>query len=139
MAGNAAEAAIELGEWEHARELVTAALRDDPTGNHWIHQRRLLAVIKLWMDDDRDAVAEILTDLGRFSQIAVNGPQYHAGISSVRAELALARNDPVTAWRIVQEATDSFPWSGARLGSFGSPGRVCAVVGRHVTSANNSG
>jgi len=111
MAGNAAEAAIELGQWERARELVTGALRADPTGNHWIHQRRLLAVIKLWMDDDLDAVEEILTDLGRFSQIAVNGPQYHAGISSVHAELALARNDPVTAWRIVRQAVHSFPWS----------------------------
>ena len=111
MAGNAAEAAIELGEWDRARELVSSALRAAPTGNHWLHHRRLLAVIRLWMDDDLDAVQEILTDLGRFGQIAVNGPQYHAGISSVRAELALARNDPVGAWQIVQETVEASGWS----------------------------
>jgi len=109
--GNAAEAAIQLGDWARARELVENALLDAPSGNHWIHQRRLLAMIKLWMDDDLEAVQEILTDFGRFSQIAVNGPQYHAGISSVQAELALARNDPEGAWQIVQASVDALPWS----------------------------
>ncbi|WP_195908911.1 AAA family ATPase [Microlunatus sp. Gsoil 973] len=110
LSGNAAEAAIALGDWGRARAMVEDALRTDPTGNQWIHQRRLLATITLWMDDDADAVDAILEDLQRFTQIAINGPQYHAGISAVRAELALSRNQPDLAWDIVRSTVESLPW-----------------------------
>jgi ATP/maltotriose-dependent transcriptional regulator MalT len=62
------------------------------------------------MDDDADAVDAILEDLQRFTQIAINGPQYHAGISAVRAELALSRNQPDLAWDIVRSTVESLPW-----------------------------
>ncbi|MBO0810437.1 MAG: AAA family ATPase [Microlunatus sp.] len=111
MSGNAAEAAIALGDWGRARSLVEEALRTNPNGSQWIHQRRLQATIALWMDSDTDAVAAILEDLQRYNQIAVNGPQYYVGIASVRAELALARDRPEEAWDIVQAVIESLSWS----------------------------
>lgn len=110
MAANAAEAAIGLGDWSRARELIESGLRAKPSGNHWIHQRRLLANVLLWMDDDAAAAGGILDDLGRYTQIAVTGPQYHAGIRLAKAELALVQRDPASAWLIMTEAMESFPW-----------------------------
>lgn len=110
MAANAAEAAIGLGDWSRARKLIESGLQTNPSGNHWIHQRRLLANVLLWMDDDAAAAGQILDDLGRYTQIAVTGPQYHAGIRLAKAELALVQRDPATAWQIMTEAMESFPW-----------------------------
>lgn len=110
MAANAAEAAIGLGEWSRARELIESGLRAKPSGNHWIHQRRLLANVLLWMDDDAAAAGGILDDLGRYTQIAVTGPQYHAGIRLAKAELDLVQRDPWSAWLSMTEAMENFPW-----------------------------
>jgi DNA-binding CsgD family transcriptional regulator len=130
LSGNAAEAAIALGDWGRARAMVEDALRTDPTGNQWIHQRRLLATITLWMDDDAEAVDAILEDLQRFTQIAVNGPQYHAAICSVRAELALSRRRPDLAWQIVRSTIESLPWRepGYDLGFVGD---AAVAYGQH--------
>ncbi|HEY9292586.1 MAG TPA: AAA family ATPase [Microlunatus sp.] len=110
MAGNAAEAAMGLGDWAHARELVEWALRLNPPGNHWVHQRRLLAAITIWADDDLEAAAEILGDLQRFSQLELNGPQYFATLRRDDADLALAQGKPLAAGEIALAALDLMPW-----------------------------
>ncbi|WP_168207612.1 ATP-binding protein [Microlunatus elymi] len=121
MAGNAAEAALALGDWARARELVEWALRLSPPGNHWIHQRRLLAAIVLWADDDLETTEEVLTDLQRFSQLEVNGPQYFVAIRGCEAELALAQGNPVLAGEIALSTLDVMPWS--------DPGHDLPLVG----------
>ena len=110
MAGNAAEASMALGDWVHARELVEWALGLNPPGDHWVHQRRLLAVISIWADDDLDLAAEILGDLRQFSQLESNGPQYFATLRCDESVLALAQGDPLTAGEIALDALDRMPW-----------------------------
>ncbi|WP_172836094.1 helix-turn-helix transcriptional regulator [Microlunatus soli] len=111
LAGNAAEAAMALGDWSRARELVEWALKLSPPGNHWVHQRRLLASILLWVDDDADAAAEILCEISAHSQLAATGPQYFAALQQSLAEVALANGDPVGAWDIERRTLDTLPWA----------------------------
>lgn len=111
MAGNAAEAAIAIGDWTQAREMVDWAIRLSPRGNHWIHQRRLLAEITLWVDDDPDRADRILRDLHEFSQLRVNGPQYYFHIRQVEAQVQLSRGDADGAWQIVTDLLGgAAPW-----------------------------
>lgn len=110
LAGNAAEASMALGDWSRARELVEWALKLSPPGNHWVHQRRLLAAILLWVEDDVAAADDILCEVSRHSQLAVTGPQYFAELRRSEAELALATGDPQRAWQIVTTTLDALPW-----------------------------
>lgn len=111
MASNAAEALIAQGDWAAARELIAGVVYVNPAASHWIQHRRLLATVTLWMDDDADGADEILRDLGHYTSIATTGPQYHLGIRFAEAELALARNDPASAWATVQSVMGSLHWS----------------------------
>jgi DNA-binding CsgD family transcriptional regulator len=110
LAGNAAEAAMAMGQWSRARDLVEWASRLSPPGNHWVHQRRLLASIRLWADDDIDAASEIIAEISRYSQLARTGPQYFAGLRRTEAELALAQGDPLRCWEILTATLDELPW-----------------------------
>jgi DNA-binding CsgD family transcriptional regulator/tetratricopeptide (TPR) repeat protein len=111
IAGNAAEAAMAVGDWAMARELISWAMPLTRPGNHWIHHRRLLATTLLWMDDDLERAADILSGLRRFSQLNTNGPQYFATLRCNEAELALGSSDPAGAFEIARSAMDSLPWS----------------------------
>lgn len=110
MAGNAAEAAIAIGDWRRAREMVDWAARLSPQGNHWIHQRRLLAEITLWIDDDPDHADRILRELHEFFQLRVNGPQYYFHIRRVEAQVQLSRGDADGAWHIIADLLRAAPW-----------------------------
>lgn len=111
VAGNEAEAAIEIGDWARARDLVDWALPLTRPGNHWIHHRRLRATIALWMDDDLEQAADIMNSLRKFSQLNTNGPQYYATLRRNDAELALAAGEPAAAFTIATSSHEALPWS----------------------------
>jgi DNA-binding NarL/FixJ family response regulator len=106
-------------------------LRLSPPGNHWLHQRRLLARIRLWVDDDPQACEEILTDLRRFSGLERTSPQYYATSRCTEAELALGLGDAHRTWEIVTETLAAMPWH--------EPGHDLPLVGLAAMAYGRAG
>lgn len=107
LAGNAAEPLMALGEWDRALALVERALELDPPGVHVYHLRLLQTTLTLWRGDvARAAEALEFIDAGT---IALTVPQNTRPLAKVRADLAMALDDPDTAWAAVREELPTDP------------------------------
>ncbi|HLR95754.1 MAG TPA: LuxR C-terminal-related transcriptional regulator, partial [Jiangellaceae bacterium] len=101
LAGNAAEPLLALGEWDQARDLVDRALATLTRRG----RRSQLQMIRAWYDlwTSNVSVAARTVDRlragvpGRLSE-----PQFQFPLRRLEAEIALAKQDPVRAWQVVE-------------------------------------
>jgi DNA-binding CsgD family transcriptional regulator len=129
LAGNAASPLFALGDWQGADRLIRRALElDPPARNVW----QLLAQqswLQLWRDD-LDGAEQTLQELRSRMARRNPGSQYALPIATLAAEIALAKNDPDTAWTEVLAALDERPIPGYNVALFAVAARTVAARAR---------
>jgi DNA-binding CsgD family transcriptional regulator len=129
LAGNAASPLLALGDWQAADRLIHRALElDPPVRNVW----QLLALqswLQMWRDD-LDGAAQSLQELrGRMAR-RNPGSQYAIPTATIAAEIALARNDPDTAWTEILAAFEERPIPGYNVALLAVAARTVAARAR---------
>jgi len=125
--GNAAEALLELGEFDRAGELVAAGLELAPAGHHRLH----LTLVRAWMLAWQGRYAEARRAIPRLEQERTPAgqlPQYQLLWRRAEAELALWQGESGTAWRIIEPLVDAIDVQGLPRATV-----VLAVAARAAT------
>ncbi|SDD22867.1 ATP-binding protein [Auraticoccus monumenti] len=106
LAGNALEAALELGDWERAAELRRNGEVSASLGHHAVHLRLVGAWMDVWQGRP-DAARAVLDLPGPTPSPAGRLPQYYRIWCTAKAELAWFDGDPARAWAELEPLLDN--------------------------------
>ncbi|AYY14229.1 helix-turn-helix transcriptional regulator [Actinobacteria bacterium YIM 96077] len=105
LAGNAAAALVQLGEWDRAEGLITRALELLPPSKNVRYLDTLRAWLSLWRGDIA-AAEHAAAGLHRAVDQQAAFPQYRCHIAQLRGELAWAKGEYDAAWSHVMSVFD---------------------------------
>ena len=104
--GNAAEPLFALGHWDTAEALTDRGLGLDPPMRHFWQLTSLRTSLHLWRGDI-DAATRSFADIRPILCSRDVDSQYAVPTARIAAEIALATDDPATAWAAVVDCLDT--------------------------------
>ncbi|WP_033373515.1 helix-turn-helix transcriptional regulator [Glaciibacter superstes] len=134
LASNAVDPLFDLGDWDRADALIKRSLDLDPPIAFTQYLQRARMRSTLWRGNVDAAAEQYRSQRSAMSRLAGMEEQSSLGVARVAGEIALAQNDPVTAWERVSVviAQGRRPLPAYDLSLIAVAGRV--VAARRATS-----